>query len=457
MLASPTCRQTVFPTFVISGLSNVGDGGNVGTQLRRATYYQLADSISFTRGRHYFKVGVDLRKSMMSNFQPSMPSGQFSFATNQTGLLKQFQDRRGGGKLPSGPGSAAALNLGSYNYLLASVYDTFIQDDFRVSSRLTLNLGLRWEPNINYSEKYNRLTWFDPSVGHVVFAGQGGQRTTNYPNHYPNFSPRVGVAYSIPSLKECRTRGLWEELHNTAVASNPGTPLEMAFPYSGSSQVPAGGYPTDPVFSLHQFAGFAPGITPAQCQATPANVREHGGLDVSMIPKPRCQLCRRGTLPWNASFRPARRSVWRTWEARAPTYIPADGRWCSCRRSCWGLRRALAAFRRNNGRRSRRSPAFQIGMFEGSSTYSTPSRRQFSTGSRQGSNRLAFTWDKCLEDVGSVRTEFNYARREILLSIRSRYQAGRELCVPVAVWPGRKFIEGNGIAPKMLGGGTSPT
>jgi hypothetical protein len=101
--------QTVFPTFVISGLSNVGDGGNVGTQLRRATYYQLADSISFTRGRHYFKVGVDLRKSMMSNFQPSMPSGQFSFATNQTGLLNNSKTGVAAASFLLGQGSAGPL------------------------------------------------------------------------------------------------------------------------------------------------------------------------------------------------------------------------------------------------------------------------------------------------------------------------------------------------------------
>ena len=451
MLGIPNVPQTVFPTFVIAGLSNVGDGGNVGTQLRRATYYQLADSLSFTRGRHYFKVGVDLRRSMMSNFQPSMPSGQFSFATNQTGLLNNSKTGVAAASFLLGQGSAAAINLGSYNYLMASVYDTFIQDDFRVSSRLTLNLGLRWEPNINYNEKYNRLTWFDPSVGHLVFAGQGGQRTTNYPNHYPNFSPRVGLSYSIPSLKSVVRAGYGKNYTNTAVASNPGTPLEMAFPYSGASQVPAGVYPTDPVFSLHQFAGFAPAITPAQCQATPATC---GNTSALMFYDSKAKMPNLQT--WNFTVErelPAGTAVSAAYVGSKGTHLYTGG-W-----SLVQLPPQLLGPPQSFGGLSpqQRSPfpafsSIQIGTFEGSSTYhsfQTTVQHRLSAGVQFG---LAFTWDKCLEDVGGGQNRFNTHGEKSYCQYDPATRLAGSYVYQLPFGPGRKFMKGNGLAPKMLGG-----
>src|SRR5258708_29067373 len=79
----------------------------------------------------------------------------------------------------------------------------FLQDDVKVSSRLTLNLGVRWDYQPLPVEQYNRLSNFNPALidpmwgvpGALEFAS--ADRRTFAPNHYRDFSPRFGLAYQL--------------------------------------------------------------------------------------------------------------------------------------------------------------------------------------------------------------------------------------------------------------------
>ena len=258
----------MFPPFVISGLSTIGDGGASSTYLRRATFYELGDNLSFIRGRHYFKAGVDIRYHIDSNFQPNYPSGQFSFSASQTGLVG-VTSGLGIASFLLGLGNTAQINLGAINYLTAPNYAAFLQDDFRASSRLTLNLGVRWEPSVNYDEKYNRLAWFDPSVGHLVFPGVNGERDTTYPNKYRHFSPRVGLAYSLPSWKAVVRAGYGVTFTDpsTLSAYGAGALEEQPYPFSGAQTLPPLVRPTDAAFQLSTFQGFPAVPTEQSCLA----------------------------------------------------------------------------------------------------------------------------------------------------------------------------------------------
>lgn len=90
-------------------------------------------------------------------------------------------------------------------------YAGYIQDDYRVSSKLTLNLGLRYDYQTPRTDRFNALNWFDSNVlnpigsnvglpnlrGGLMFAGVNGNPRYNWDPSYNNLGPRFGFAYQV--------------------------------------------------------------------------------------------------------------------------------------------------------------------------------------------------------------------------------------------------------------------
>ena len=96
----------------------------------------------------------------------------------------------------------------------------YMQDDFRVSSKLTLNLGMRWEFATPRWENKNILSNFDPSTNRLI-AAKGGSlydRTLVDPD-YSNFGPRIGLAYSVTPKTVIRSGYGISYVHNNRVGS----------------------------------------------------------------------------------------------------------------------------------------------------------------------------------------------------------------------------------------------
>ena len=89
--------------------------------------------------------------------------------------------------------------------LRVSAFDTFVQDDFKVTNRLTWNLGLRWEYNGVPSEVHNRLANFDLTHNKLVSVGSGIERP--YDRQWTNFGPRVGFSYDPTGKGKTAVRG----------------------------------------------------------------------------------------------------------------------------------------------------------------------------------------------------------------------------------------------------------
>src|SRR5260370_24375331 len=86
------------------------------------------------------------------------------------------------------------------------LYFGFLQDDFKVSSKLTLNLGVRYEYGTPYWEANNRLTNLDPAAGKIITATGGGIADRSLVNPDRNdWAPRVGIAYSFNPKTVIRT------------------------------------------------------------------------------------------------------------------------------------------------------------------------------------------------------------------------------------------------------------
>ena len=189
--------------------------------------FQLFATVSHFRGNHTFKAGIDAREYRMSNFTPGNSTGSFTFGTSWTN--GPFTNS---GAAPLGQELAAFLlglpTAGSYDLATASTaksryYALFFQDDYRVRSNLTVNLGLRFEYETPATERYNRaVSGFDqttpnpiaaaaiaayakapiPQIPAAQFKVPGGLLfpTSSNPDIYNTpskiFSPRFGFAWT---------------------------------------------------------------------------------------------------------------------------------------------------------------------------------------------------------------------------------------------------------------------
>ena len=157
--------------------------------------FQIADTLSWVRGRHSLKFGVDFRRQQRNFFQTTAPAGWFTLNGQYTADLATA----------TGGNGLADLLLGVPNFFeqdtLQGEYPTrywdlagFVQDDFRVNSDLTLNLGLRYEV---VSPVNGRIGNFDLQRGVVVVAaGPNAVPHAGVKFDKNNLGPRVGFAWS---------------------------------------------------------------------------------------------------------------------------------------------------------------------------------------------------------------------------------------------------------------------
>lgn len=166
--------------------------------------YQYSDTLSIVKGRQTIKVGTDIYLPMRNIFQdePGM-RGDLGF----TGVFTC--DRTAVGKCTAGTGLSYADGLlgAVQSTQLTNVFfvdqrlwmaSGFFEDDWKATSKLTLNLGLRYDFATPVFEGRNRMADFDPSTGSMIFAKSGSlqDRTIVKPNK-KNFGPRFGFAYSV--------------------------------------------------------------------------------------------------------------------------------------------------------------------------------------------------------------------------------------------------------------------
>ena len=203
-----------FPNIGISGYQTFGAARSFGNQFTESASWSWAETVNRTVRRHQVKFGGEFRVMLDNINSPTTNFGNFSFSagwTQQNALTANAAQGNSIASLllgmPSG-GSApinAALAYG-YHY-----YGVFIQDDWRVTNKLTLSYGVRWDYESPVTERNNQINaGFDlnanspvqvanplqPGVtqkGGLLFAGAGNRRP--YGRDLNNLQPRVGVAW----------------------------------------------------------------------------------------------------------------------------------------------------------------------------------------------------------------------------------------------------------------------
>ncbi len=171
--------------------------------------YGYIDTLSWIKSRHSLRFGVDLRRNYLS-WRNNAGPGRFNFGQDVTGLPGFNQTGHPFASMLLGEVNSASVNVDTPTTSEFLNLALFVQDDFKVTPKLTLNLGIRWDYQPQQTERYDRLHNFNPNLidpqtglpGAVEFAGTGAGRTGKrnfYPNQYTDFSPRIGLAYQVTS------------------------------------------------------------------------------------------------------------------------------------------------------------------------------------------------------------------------------------------------------------------
>ncbi|MCI0389576.1 MAG: TonB-dependent receptor [Acidobacteria bacterium] len=223
--------QNELPTFTIAGLQQLGPTTNTDS-LFNTDVTQVFDSVGWQHGRHSAKFGVDFRMERLNVLQPPSPTGIFNFTapfTNSRGTANTIGTQPGnattGSVLSGQTGNAlASFFLGQVsNFTIdlqqdvihprARILEFFAQDDFKVTSRLTVNVGVRYTLNFPSNETKDQGAVFNLETQQLEYLGENGFPRAARDLHGLNFGPRLGIAYRLTDRTVLRSGyGLiWQE------------------------------------------------------------------------------------------------------------------------------------------------------------------------------------------------------------------------------------------------------
>ena len=210
----PGVSNNAFPQLVVnSGYTTIGSASQERDQFPIQNM-QFVDTFSKVLGQHALKFGFEARKS--SNYETDLftASGALTFATTPTG------------NPAGGSGDGLASMLVGYPTTFAEAqtqptnryswyYAAFVQDDFKVTRNLTLNLGVRWEMDTPMVDVNNRMNGFNGSEinpvsgtpGVVTFMGLNGIPSNPWKYDWNNFGPRFGFAWKPDFSSKLVVRG----------------------------------------------------------------------------------------------------------------------------------------------------------------------------------------------------------------------------------------------------------
>ena len=236
-------KADVFPNLSITG-NICCDSPYAGTNTIYAqNVYQPSDVVTLIRGKHVLHFGGELiMLEDNSTGWGNVDAGDFTFS----------------GQYTQASLAATGSGAGWADFLLGDVQSwgagnsplfggrqkspqVFIQDDYKLRSNLTLNLGLRYQIQEGWKEVHNRIGDFDPSIFNTVSGNYGAMwfapaahRNQAQANVYTGFLPRIGFAYTLPH--ETVLRGGWGMYTTPWSVDQYGNGKGVGYSESGSAQ-----------------------------------------------------------------------------------------------------------------------------------------------------------------------------------------------------------------------------
>jgi len=197
-----TSFSDVLPTYDVVGLQQLGPPAN-GNASFTTSVTQFVDNYSWVKARHSLKVGTDIRLERLDVLQPPSPTGNFQFSNIFTAGLSAT------GTPTANTGSSFAsfllgqvtrFSIDAQSEILkprATIAEFFIQDDWRATRRLSVNLGARYTLNFPSTVADDRGAVFNLQTQKLEYFGKDGFPRAARNLEKKNFGPRVGFAYKI--------------------------------------------------------------------------------------------------------------------------------------------------------------------------------------------------------------------------------------------------------------------
>ena len=249
------------PLFSIGGYKGIGDR-SFAPDPRKQDVRQFVDAFSWNKGKHALKMGVNIRNYIRGSKITNFARGVFNFNG-------QFTRSVAGGAAGGDSIADALLGLTSNGQLSTPLdvrlhawsHEAFIQDNWKITPKLTLNIGLRYEYQSPYVEQNNRVANFvinpaDLDFGKLISPRGGGTDQRSFRGRdFNNFAPRIGFAYQLPSKTVIRASyGIFYQ--GTFLLPTGATPEENP-PYYLQVNIPT--QTSSPTSLVTIRDGFAPG------------------------------------------------------------------------------------------------------------------------------------------------------------------------------------------------------
>jgi outer membrane receptor protein involved in Fe transport len=232
------------------GITNVGSLSAIGETVENK--FQLGNNLTMVKSRHILKVGGQVTRYQQNRYYAGN-NGALGFFDYSTGkytsdsfadfLLNQLSEK----------GRGSVTGKWGHRHARAGI---FFQDDWKVASNLTINLGMRWEYTQPVYEVADRQSNFDLTTGKQLFAGKDGNSRALFNAYYKQFMPRIGIAWQ-PRSKFVVRGGYAIISFLEATGANLRLPLNPPFFFE-----------SDTVFDLNKPGDIRTGFT----DVTPLNV-----------------------------------------------------------------------------------------------------------------------------------------------------------------------------------------
>ncbi len=221
-----------------------GFGMNIGTRGwlimdRQEGVHQISASMTKSHGGHTIKSGIEFRHAWLDYAQPGYPQGHFGFGQETTRQDKNVGNSLQGNAFASfllGWGNGGDYHIDPKVFNRARYWGFFVQDDWKITPKLTANLGLRYEFDVPRYELQNRFSYWDFNAPAPIsvpgYTLNGVYKFVDDNNRSPfdkdlnNFAPRLGLAYALDSKTSIRSGvGIFYTLSRATVAGHTGSPF----------------------------------------------------------------------------------------------------------------------------------------------------------------------------------------------------------------------------------------
>ncbi|MDZ4799908.1 MAG: carboxypeptidase regulatory-like domain-containing protein [Bryobacteraceae bacterium] len=282
---------------VLTGRVNLGDGSGL-KSLNVNESFHLNESMNWTRGNHTIKGGFEMLHLRYLNRAYWQSAGVFTFSGQISGsVASDFLLGRPSNLQVASPAIEQAGLQGNYFF--------YLQDDWRISRRLTLNLGVRYELPLPWVQPNDMVTTFKAGVQSTVypqaprgilFPGDAGVSRGLIATDKNNWAPRFGFAYDLTGNGRTSLRGAYGIFYEGTTADiiqNTGqpwrytftipTPFSLTDPLRGQTPIPAGLNRNNPIFTGIQDLAFAdPNFRSGYVQNFNMNIQRQVGNNLAI-------------------------------------------------------------------------------------------------------------------------------------------------------------------------------